>query len=363
MKSCILIILLSILFGCAKKSVDTKEVISINIRNEPDTNLPEVEIKSIVPLETNNSSLIGHIASIEHYSNNIYILDFLTNKSVMVFSNDGRFINKTELGKGPGEMLNPFAFFVDRKNENILVWDQALSSMYKFDLGLNHISHEKYNITIVDFAKQDNDKILVYNHYFGDYTYHLYSCKTNSIEQQFIPDLKYSGVVSLLRSIYKGKRTLLISPYDYNIYQLKDNNVYSELFIDFGGYNISKDDIERSSISDIWKLISVGQKVSSPYEIAENDNFILFHVYYKNDPIFYIHSTAQKNTYRLNDYFINGSLPKCHIRGFVDDDTFYAIVEPKDLLIFQGETGTKLVDYEIDPQQNPFFMTFKIINN
>lgn len=352
--------MLSTLVGCSRKEIITNEVLKIDIQKNTINDLPNIDINSIVPLETNKSSLIGHIASIECFSDRIVLLDIFLNKSVMVFSFDGLFIKKTKLGKGPGELINPFAIFIDENNESILVWDQNLSSMFTFDLDLNLKTQDKYNVPIIDFAILNNDQILLYNHYKGDYTYHLFSPSSNSVEKSYIPDFQYSGIISLFRSISINKRILLITPYDYNIYKYANKSISSEYYLDFGNYNILKKDIKNNSISKNWDLINAGIKVSSPHEIDESEKYLLFHVYFKNSAIYFVHSNEEHNTYRLNDYFDMGILPKCQIRGLLKDNKFFAIVEPGDLLKFQEKGGEIPVGSEIKIQQNPFFMVFSI---
>ena len=316
MKYLLLVAMLSILVSCSSKEIKTNEVIKIDIENKHKSYLTKLSIKSVISLEKNDISLFGNIGTIEYVSNRIYLLDAFSSKSVMAFSDEGNFINKTKLGKGPNEIINPFAFFVDREKKNVLVYDQTLSDIYTYDLDLNFLSRKKYNgVPMLEFAKVNKNEFLVRSHYKRNYAYTLYSSNFASIRKQYIEDINYSGAQGLSRSISVNNRTLLISSFDYNIYQLINGNLHSEYYFDFGKKSITAEDVKKKGLQGIWELISLGQRVSAPHEIAENDNFLLFHVFYKRNPIYYIHSTKKGKTYCLNDYFEKGVLPKCDVRG------------------------------------------------
>lgn len=362
MKYISLVVILFILASCTKEKTNkTNQLIKIDINDEINSILPKLSIKSVIPLEKNNQSLFGNIGTIEFVFNRIYMLDAFSSKSVLAFSENGTFINKTKLGKGPDEMINPFALFVDKAKKNVLVYDQTLNYIYVYDLDLNFLNKKEYKgVPILEFAKVNEDNWIVRSHYYKDYAHTLYNLNFNSIVKQYIPDIDYSGAQGLSRSVSTNNRTLLISSFDYNIYQLINNNIHSEYYFDFGKHNIEIQDVKKHGLSGIWKLTSSGERVSAPHEIAENNDFLLFHVFYKGDPIYYIYSTKQEKTYRLNDYFEKGILPKCEIRGTLENNDFYAMVEPVDMFDFQENTTHKLFDGEISIQGNPFIITFSI---
>lgn len=294
--------------------------------------------------------------------NRVYIFDPYYSKALLAFSETGDFINKTKLGRGPEEMTDPFALHVDMDKKNVVVWDQTLKTFFKYDLDLNLISKNKYEgVPLIDFAKVGQNEILVRSHYNQDFAYTLYDSTTKTAINQYIPDFKYEGVQALFRSISKERRTLLISSFDYHVYQFLDGDVHTLYNFDFGKYKISKENIEEHGLQGIIKLIRSGEKVSGLNELAESSNFLLFHVYHKDETIYYIYSFDKKMTYRLNDYFEMGILPKCEIRGTIRDDIFYAVVQPIDIVNFEEETGQKLVPEGVGLQQNPLILTFDIV--
>lgn len=237
--------------------------------------------------------------------------------------------------------------------------------IYIYDSDLNFLSREKYDgVPILNFAKLNSDKLLVHSHYDQDYTYTLYSYKSNQdLIKQYIPDMNYSGNQFLARPISIGAgegSSLLVSPFDYNIYQFNEEGVFSKYYLDFGKLKITRDDVKKNGVRGNWKLIKKGQRVFSPHGIAQSNNFLLFQVFYKRDSMYYIYSFNTEKTFRLNDYFEKGILPKCDIRGVLEKNIFYAIVDPKDMIEFQENTNQKLFKGEISSQQNPFLITFNI---
>ncbi len=361
MKTSVTIIVVTfILFSCSTGEIKTNKVVKIDIEDKSDIFLPKVIIESVIPLETNDSTLLGEIESIEYFSNRFYLLDIFSSKSLIEFSKDGSYVNKTSFGRGPHEMINPFAFFVDGDNETVLVWDQTLNTMFKYDLELNSLSKNEYHRPIQNFAILNKNEILVQSHFYKDYIYKLYTNNFDKIIGQYIKDYQYSGVYGLLRPISAGKRILLIAPLDYNVYQLTGHDIHSEYYFDFGKYKLKQEECENSSITRIWKLINSGQRVSSLYEIAESENFLLFHVYFNQKTIFYAYSFISGKALRLNDYFDNGILPVCNIRGTIEKDIFYALVEPIEMIMFQKRAGLKFSEAEISINQNPILITFSI---
>lgn len=355
-----LIVGVFILLACSKREMESTKVIKIDIDSKNEINLPKISIESVCPLETNDSTFFGDIASIEYFSNRVYLLDMFSSKSLLEFTVDGTFVGRTIVGKGPAEMIDPYAFAVDRDDKSVLVWDQTLRTMFKYDLDLNYISSSRYNRPIQNFSIINKNEVLVYASFYKDFIYSIYSSNLDTIISQHIKDFPYSGVYGLLRPISVNKRILMIAPLDYNVYQLSDHAVQSVYYFDFGKYKLKQEECENSSISNIWELINSGQRVSSLYEIAESENFILFKVYFNRKKIFYAYSSSTGKTLRLNDFFDNGILPVCDIRGTTDKDIFYALVEPLEMIKFQKSKGLKYFEGDLSLNQNPILLRFSI---
>lgn len=360
-KPIFIIITFFVLLGCKSQRNQTNKIISIDVnqKNSFQKDFLNIKIISINPLEKSDSALFGYISSTEYFENRLYILDIFSSKSLLVFSQDGKFINKTKFGRGPKEMLNPFAFSIDKNNHIVKVWDQALSTMFMYDLNLNFLSKSKYdNCYIQNFSIIDSSYSLVLSHFNKDYVFHLYNNNFDSIITNYIKDVAYDGVFGLQKPISNNNRVLLIAPLDYNIYKLSDYKIASEYYLDFGKYKLQKHDFTNKNIGIINKLIKSGQRVSSINGILETNNYLLFNILYKNESLFYVHSIKNGKTVRLNDYSDLGYLPKLSNVGTIDDNTFYALIDPIELNKFREKINRNIYKDKILYDYNPFLLIF-----
>ena len=90
---------------------------------------------SIIPLETNESCLIGIISKIRVFDQFIFVLDFSSAKTLFVFDKEGHFIRKIgNVGQGPGEYIMPIDFTIDIDNKALYILDYPLQRINKYDL-------------------------------------------------------------------------------------------------------------------------------------------------------------------------------------------------------------------------------------
>ncbi len=354
--------LLMFTFSCIEKSGESSNAINIDIDASGHELTPGISIGSIQHLETSDSSVFGNISSAEFYSNRLYILDVYTSRALLVFSGDsGKFINKTKLGNGPSEVVKPNSFFVEKETNTVLVYDQVQNEFINYDLDLNFLQKERYEgVPILDFAKLEDDKILVRSHFNQDFSFSLYK-KDYSSKRTFVKDVKYEGAQGLFKaiSLYEGG-AYLISSFNYNIYKWDGQNVKSIYHIDLGMYGVDAHDVEKLGLAGFWSSIKSGEKVTPPMGIDGNQDYILFHVIYKSEPISYLYIIDSDMLIPLDHYVRKGLLPKSKIIGF-HGTTFYAIVEPQNLIDYQNKNNLEIVKNPIDPFQNPYFMTFDIL--
>jgi hypothetical protein len=347
--------------SCKKDIVETgSQIIDIDLDNLNYESLPELEIRSIIPLETNEASLIGRINRVEFFDGKFYILDTHERSALFAFTEEGIFLGKTKNGRGPGEMLTPYAVYMDKDSNWLYVWDQSLEIMSKFSLDLKFIDQEAFKHQLYDFAVLEDGRKLTSSHFYRDFMYKIYGADNETVEHHFIPDIPYPYSLSLFRSISVNERILAIAPFQYDIFELKGNELLPRYHVDFGQYKLRKADVENVKPSDKWKLIEQGIRVSSLNDISEGDSFLSFRVYFKSEALDFAYSFKDQKPYLINEYVGKNMLPACTVRGITEDDLFYAVVEPEDLDNFQKETGKILVDGEIDPESNPYIITFKL---
>ena len=353
------------IFGCEspkKEEVTLAKHLQIDPKAHSQYDLPELTLQSIIPLETTDSSLIAFMMNIEYFSDHFYILNLVPPRSrkLLAFSGEGKYIRKTSQGKGPGEHVFVANFFVDKNTKRVLLMDHVVGQ-FTYDLDLHFLSHKKLDrMFLLDFAVLKNKDILARSHEYGDYTYRIYTPDWGEVKKEFVSKIEYEGAVGLFSSISTYDRTLFISPYDYNIYEWKGDTAESLLYLDFGRYNSTKEEIETFGLPKLREMRNKGERVSGPTGIAESESFLSFHVYL-DEPKYYLYSKAPEKVYLLNDYFERGTIPNCQIGGVISDDTFYAVVKPDELMAYQEQfSGTAFDEIEVSENDNPYIITFSI---
>src|SRR5690606_4755078 len=97
----------------------------------------------IIPLETNENSLIKNITKIELFEDKIYIVDQSTSE-VLIFNSKGNFLKKiSDRGQGPDQYLNISDFDIDVANREITLLAPVTTSIYDSALGGNFVTKYK----------------------------------------------------------------------------------------------------------------------------------------------------------------------------------------------------------------------------
>jgi hypothetical protein len=115
-----------IFFTCQRSEIAAlKEIVEIEInpdQSNPVPVLPLIKSMELVPLETNDNSLIGNVRNIKTDKRHIYILDY-NDSPVKMFSNNGKFISEIgHKGGGPGEYIQMSDFFSDNDTVHVFAW-------------------------------------------------------------------------------------------------------------------------------------------------------------------------------------------------------------------------------------------------
>jgi len=107
------IIALTFLWGCAQPKSNTtdKDPINLNLKNckiEDQRDFNDIFNVDFVPLETNDSCLIGQIFKVCYANDKIVVLDRNKSKQIFLFDKNGKFINLVgKTGGGPKEYNSP----------------------------------------------------------------------------------------------------------------------------------------------------------------------------------------------------------------------------------------------------------------
>lgn len=118
---------------------------------------------SIIKLETNPHGLISGISSMKIDDDKIFIFDERQYK-VFIFNTNGNFITKIgRLGKGPGEMVGPTGFTLDREKNQVEILDAPSTKTLVYDYNGNYLKTLQ-SVYIYGFEKLDSSKYLGYSY-------------------------------------------------------------------------------------------------------------------------------------------------------------------------------------------------------
>lgn len=148
----VFIIILFISFGCIKSNQDKPrinkfETIGFNQINESKNDFTEIlKSFSLVPLESNSSSLFNNARKILKVNGKYYIHQYGAglNNVIKIFTEDGKYIRTIDdVGKGPGHFIRIADFDVNPLNSEISIVDSGSKKIVVFDDKGNYIM-EKY---------------------------------------------------------------------------------------------------------------------------------------------------------------------------------------------------------------------------
>ena len=286
----------SFLVAACSRDTDVNDFNTISVDIDENKKIPGIEIVSIIPLETNDSSVIGEIDKLSFIDGNICILDTYYNSSLLLFDNRGNYINKTSVGRGPGELIRPHTYYIDHAKQQILVWEARLFKMVVYDYKLNHLyskTHEnkkgfKCFTQLPDSTWMTYSKSPNFNDPTGTvYNYFIYNKEFTQIKKELRPfDDKFIGVSIDKPIAYSDYPPLFTGNFDLKLYTLNENKQPKVSYeIDFGERTPSGNDLNKP-LDEIFDIQKKGKIIANISKINENDDFICFH-YPKDPALFY----------------------------------------------------------------------------
>lgn len=317
-------------------------------------------------LELTNNSKIGKIDKLIIKNDRIFILDKKINKSVFVFTTEGKFIQKiSNKGKGPGEYLNLGDLFVD-KDMNIYISDLEQGKIIKYNSKGKLIDETILTGNLLLGAKnfialKDGNYLFSTNNYFDrglfkNSSFSLFKINKKGVllsknleylkENILIPYNTLNSFVS-----YNNKYNFLNTS-NNSVYEVADNTIKLKYKIDFGQEGFSKEfliteneKVEGSLLNDenikaksiLRDKLDASDKSSNPMSFLETDSFIYFN--YRKDgglvPLF--HNKITKSTFSSLDATIYESplfilTAKCLPITVSNKKEFYGIIYPFEIL-------------------------------
>ncbi len=337
------------------------EIIKIDL---DEMSMPDIKIDKIIPLETSEESLIERVNRISIFEERIYILEVHNLKTIVLFDIEGNYIKKIPIGKGPGEIVFPGDYYLDRKNKRLLVWDWHGYKMLKCSLDLDHISSIDVKVKIKKFTLTPENQVLAQVHHIPGtkfFSYKIFSPDLDSTVSRLLPYSEKLGHWGLRNPISREPEGELVFSrvFDRNIYGLQNGQEYIKYQLDFGKLNVSEKDYKDNEEMP-FILAGDGKRIANMDDLIHTQKYLGFTIFFKSEPQFIIHSITTNQNYYSTDLFAGNVLPFGRLKGMYGD-RFVLICDAESLITFCTNSGlfSGLCE-KILPDGNPFLILFKV---
>ncbi len=169
----LLILILPFMVSCKKsRTVESFvtndslfQIITVNpddINRKERSRISEIaESIEYIPLQTEDSILIGEVSKIIVWENKYYILDKLS-ETIFCFGSDGKYQNRIyRQGTGPDEYLRIFNFTIDRGTGNIVIYSDMGQGLYEYTSDGKFVKKTSVSFILSSFQPQ-GDRIYYY---------------------------------------------------------------------------------------------------------------------------------------------------------------------------------------------------------
>lgn len=249
----------------------------------------------IVPLETNDSSLIVNTDKIIYSNDTIYLLD-KKQSQLFVFDDSGKFLWKLDkLGRGPGEYLNIEDFVINPRNRNLeiisatgqyIIYNSQGKMLESYQIPVQAV-HQFYPI---------NENLTAFYEKFNEGTLSIYSKKEKKkiyekamSENYIVQNTPYKAITSPFS--YNEDQVFFLAADQKKVYRLSASSPYLE---EYQSFNFGDLDY------DIKKL---PKDREATFYIEENQGYVkIYNIYdFKETPeqmvIYFIHDEFWHTTF------------------------------------------------------------------
>ena len=241
----------------------------------------------LIPLETNDNSLIKSVTKLISAGNKFYILD-KDQGALFIFYKDGRYISKIQtLGRGPGEYTLLEDFTINEFNNNIELLNPR-GEVLVYDT--NGVFKERIRIPVraIHYFANLSEALTVFYSQYEPNKLIYYSREEERIvkEEYQVPDfiVRETPLISSYSpfSTYNGKVTFFQGFTD-TIYEFRDTNLSPRYIWDHGEYNLKINKIAMDkTIRYYTNFLRSSNFVYGYYCYGENDDYIITRFIHKN---------------------------------------------------------------------------------
>lgn len=301
----LLTLFLSILYGCDEKQQTDKKYIKVDLGDRHRVSIFDIFSKiDIIPLETNDSSLIKTIRKLIVNNDTLYILDYDMAK-VLAFDMEGNYLYQiNNRGMGPGEYIGISDFNIF--NDSLSILSAVDNKLYIYDKKGNFIK----NLSLpgirgayISFVDVSDDLIAFWTF---DYENRLkvYSKSTGKIINEQFPE--EDNIFSNFEIQVFPYNRYFSRVQDNRVFEIMSNGEISEAYEwDFGKLNNTPQMIKKApSIKSQSEMIKLINKINASEIInycfikaGGNSQYVYTKLGRKNQHLNIFHHKSSKKTY------------------------------------------------------------------
>jgi hypothetical protein len=340
---------------------DTGIVINVeNFRKSINASDLIAEFKYI-PLETNKKSLIGYYNKILIHDEKIYIMDDLSAQAILIFDMQGRFLGKIgEKGGAPDEFYQLAGMSIDRKQQQLLVYDNRKRVMMYYTLDGKFIRREAVPFSFYgSFAIEPSSGMIVsvtnksarnthlekLDDYRLIYTDSVGNIKKTAFEYDDNADLP----IAWSEIFENGKELLFYPQFQNKLYSVTDSTVNVKYEIKFSA-DVNQYDPDKlfsfqniDAFNDYWYRVT---KLDT--RVAENATHLYFMLSDKKERVYCFYDKQTKNVIATKDVIFSDNWIINFPVIYAYNDLFIATVMPGFIkLLKQVDIGNDKLPQEL----------------
>lgn len=245
---------------------------------------------TIVPLETNDSVLIGEIDKVIFYETRLYVATFSPEQAVYIFNLQGKLLHKiSRKGRGAEEYLQLSDMFIDSRNRTLYLLSRIDEKLLVFDVDeYRLVKTIRLPKAFVKMVSLENGYIGYMGNYSQDKNqpYNLWAMNSRyEIESQYMKiDSRWESKMASIHSLSTYQDSLYyIAPTDFNIYRCQGKDMCVDHTVRFGKFHLPAEQLSY----DEYK------------EYTRNPDYITTIEKFQETPDFYIYWVLAAGQNRL----------------------------------------------------------------
>jgi len=287
-----------------------------------------------------DSVFFGNIEVIKTDDHRIYLFDPSQTKTITILDKQGHYINQLKrVGSGPGEYTTPFAFAIDRENDELILYDRAKLEFITYRLpSLEFVETRKQDAFLMNFEVIDNDYMLAVrdgtkskNRYYGleiwDSGYEVVKDEISDMRSAVI-ELSYASTIG------RDETGLLYAhPFTGVISRITSVGLTPAFKLSFGEWEISEELYSMDEARHFEQALTQNTYAFWPrFPIQLNNKIMVWYMYGADINSYQLLvQDIVKNTQNIYTEIMIGESLKLPMPLGIDDDRYISLVWPENI--------------------------------